>query len=253
MLPHPSTYAAYFLGFCLLVAVAPLAAQDDCDGGCGDDAPRGLPGQPALPRDLPAADVSGRVVDVEPRQGLIALADDQNHSYVARIDPEHTTFVVKGTADVAFLRPGLWIRFQAALDAKGVAAEPLSQITVFTPRGAFSVGIAADGPDKDTGQLTIAGQIRSLKKGKLTLETDKQVVSARVAEDAQVAIEVADLSLALPGSEIHVTGRFLKEDAILADVVEVTLQEPLSAGGKKRRSRGKPKAPATTPSSRTPK
>ncbi len=204
--------------------------------------PRNRP--PAPPPAAPVAcELEGTIAGYD--QGVLQVVDAQQQAALVAIDPQKTSVIVTGTAEPGFLRAGLFVRFSSELDASGAAPVELSELQVFTPRDASSLGVTNENPTSTTGPFDVSGQIRTLKKGKLVVDAGEAEITVRLVAEPIIKIKVGDISWATIGDPIKVRGRWVAPGQATADVVEVELREPL-AGPKKKRGRGSRK-PSTAP------
>lgn len=191
------------------------------------------------PQPMPA-DVTGQLTGFD--GALVQFVDAQEQVYLAKIDPGRTSVIVSGTADLSFLRPGLVVRFTAPLDEKGNGVEDLAELTLITPGPTTTPGVSSENAQDPRGPYDVIGQIRSLKKNKLVVVAGEAQVTVVLAEEPKVEIKVSDVSWASPGDAVAVKGRYAGPGQIVADLVEVKLREPLSAG-KKKKKRAPPREP----------
>lgn len=186
--------------------------------------------------------LQGQVMGVRP--GMIQWTDDSGQSMYVKLLPQ-TQVQVKGTADPEFLRPGLFVRFHATVNQQGEVDGPLSELTIFTPRDGYAVGVFndSDDPTATDGPLLIAGQLRNLRNTKFIVTVGQQQVRGELSEDVTVNLELNDYSLAQPGDKFTVTGVGFERDKIEARGIEIILAEQLSTGKKKpRRNRPAPES-----------
>ena len=182
--------------------------------------------------------MEGSIVGVRP--GLIQCADEKGKPYLIKLDRERTKrVVVSGTAEPGFLRAGLFVRFTALLDKRGKPTEPVAEMTIFDPRDGFTMGVFPDDPTDPNGPYLVAGQIREMKRGKVTLAAGNRKVQFELAESPQIGVEVSDYSLARRGDSIQVTGigRPERPQELIGTIVEIKLSQPLSGPQKKTRGR----------------
>lgn len=180
---------------------------------------------------------------VAARPGMIQWTDSNEKPYFVKILP--TTYVqVLGEADPDFLRPGLLVRFSGELQGRGTMAEPVQELTIFTPREGYVIGIYNDGddPTRTDGPKLVAGRLKSIKNGKLIVVAGDQQIKAELAEQPTIKIDINDYSMAATGDEITVSGLGFEQDKIEATGIEIQLAERLTSGKKKRTRPGKSEA-----------
>jgi hypothetical protein len=137
---------------------------------------------------------------------------------------------VSGPLPVTALRPGLTVRVQAEVDAKGQGMRPLSVIDVITPPPGFKpVAIQAGRVESVIGTVarrhadTLVIQVAAGRIRRLSLP---------VAADAAVRVDASQLDLVAPGDVVTLTGRVwrgegcLGEGTVFASVVNVAKPAP---------------------------
>jgi hypothetical protein len=209
--------------------------------------------------------VSGTLKRAAP--GVIQMATDTGDMWLLKIDarPQDVTF--SGTAEKSFLRTGMFVEFRGQISKKGVVAEPVANLTVFTPSDARPPGVDADSVGGEGGNLftepkdekkpdpkekkaarlkaddtvyRVAGAISKVGRGgDLTVSAGGAQVKFNLAEDCKISVEINDLSFVSPGDKINVEGKFLKarpgEGA--ANKIEITAANPLADNSKKKPAR----------------
>lgn len=196
-----------------------------------DKPPGGLPSKPI--------DMKVQFVGFGPMETL-QVVDQEQRQYLARVEFPRTSVSVRGQADVSFLAPGMYVRFRGAIadEKKGLLAEELTELTVFTPRSENALGVEpARDEEEKAGELEFSGQIISLKKGKFQVQAGEAVVSGKLADEIKVKLNLGDISVVPFGSELHIRGQLFEPDRIVCDVVETTLPESVGQPGKKKRTR----------------
>ena len=104
-------------------------------------------------------------------------------------------------------------------------------------------GPAAKGPDKsvpDVAAYDVCAEIVSYQRGRLTVSVQnrflKPKITVELAPDAQIGLDLDDLSLAKPGDKISATGYYATPGLCeQVDSVEVTLSNPLAPPGSRPR------------------
>jgi len=165
-------------------------------------------------------------------RGQIQIVTVTQQKWLVAVSPQALVHVT-GTAEPDFLRPGMFIRFTAALDKKGKGQEPVSELTIFTPSaemgigvwpegmavgdvgaeqpaqppnpfgGAFGVGTPAAPPD--TGRYMVAGRFVKERNGKLLVHFGRGTAEIELAENPAIKVDVADYTVAKQGDSISVT------------------------------------------------
>jgi len=176
------------------------------------------------------------------------------------------------SAEMDWLRAGMFVEFSANFDSKGQATAPLSQISVFTPSKDRPIGAQADSglskaaaelfttpdpkeaekPKQESVSLKVAGRITGIRNGKLSVAAGNANVTAELAEKCSILVSVNDASLARADDTVRFSGWRLPNDQvhIYANQLTINAKEPLT--GKRPQSESvaakpasQPKAPAT--------
>jgi hypothetical protein len=150
-----------------------------------------------------------------------------------------------GSADPAWLRPGMIVRFSALIDKKGEVVEPVRELGVVTLRTDIQVGITQDAPadvggffgeaelsdpkNKDVASYTVVGKLGSLKKGKFVVATTGATIKGELDESVRIYVDVEDYSLMRVGDKVVVNGWYYEgqEGKAQARRVQITGAEPL--------------------------
>jgi len=157
---------------------------------------------------------------------------------------------VAGTAEPGFLKGGLFVRFEAKLDKQGNVKEEVTKLAVVVLSENNQLRLDPDiGPGDDLKELEkkgpvnylIIGRLKSFKKGELQVATPEKDVKAKLAEKAEITVDVDDLSLVAEGDKIEIKGKLQQAPGVggvaaapgfvFADEIKVTLAKPLA--GKK--------------------
>ena len=218
-----------------LVVLAPVTAAG---------AQRGRP-QPKPERVEADGTVEGVVAP-----GVLKILTSTNQTWFFKLSRE-TEIHVTGTAEVDYLRPGLFIEFTADLDRRGRSPNKLSELAIFTPTmqkfpGIFPAG-GFGGPDaapaqpapaakRDPNATTpykVLGRITSLKNKALTVNAGRGVVRVELADEVKIAVDVADLSVVQKGDKIKADGTSARQGFAQARTISIELSAPLAAPKKK--------------------
>jgi hypothetical protein len=204
---------------------------------------------------------TGKVVGGAP--GVLVF-DVLGNKYQAQLDTKDfqmpTVVELNAKAYPSFLQQGMYVRFQAKVDAKKRRiVEPLKQLAIFSPTGETRLGafaeelnapppLAAEGaiaigeqpkpegeaPKAARGSGTgmfIVGQVSRFRKGSLTVKFPGGQLEGEVADDAVIDVNVTDKALALsmlrPGDSVHVKGGTTEAGKLYASKIAATLARPL--------------------------
>ena len=219
---------------------------------------RGREVRPPKPRMEPFA-AKGTLRAVMP--GRFQILTDSAQNWIVFVDPKAIVHVT-GTAEPDFLKVGMFVRFTAEVDKRGLVKDKLKQLTIFTPSPLVFPGIWPEGQEPSAGKpaearkrfgtgtgagpaagkpptsnvYTVAGQIAGSRKGRLTVNTGRAAVRIQVADDAKIDVDFADYSVAKPGDRISVTkGKMFAGRMGIAQALELTikLSKPLALPKKK--------------------
>ena len=203
-------------------------------------------------------------------RGLIQLATAEGEQWLIQVEAKPQDIAFSGSADVSFLKPGMWVQFSTRLSKRGQAPEPISSLTIFTPVEGTSVGVSSEssfgvgggaaaalfGDEKpeekpkprqkedENTVYRVAGQITKISRtGELTVNARGQTVKADLAEDAKVSVATNDLSWLRVGDAIEVQGDYVmgQKGRGRANKVTASTTEPLTGAKKKTKA-----APSTS-------
>ncbi|HXT61318.1 MAG TPA: hypothetical protein VN699_21935 [Pirellulales bacterium] len=170
---------------------------------------------------------------------------------------------VTGTAEPGFLAPGLIVRFSAKMTSKGQVKDPIGELAVIETSELNQIGAQPDlAPGEDLKKAekegpvewVVVGAIRSVKKNQLQIAAGGKAIKAEVAEDCKITVDVSDLSIVQAGDEISVVGKQLpglpmgdgaQSGQVIGEKIDVVLAKPLTAPGKKKGAKAKPKSSRT--------
>lgn len=194
---------------------------------------------------LPPANVEGSVQGIA--RGQILVGDGEQIHCLVRLAPQVTAVTVEGTGSAEMLVPGRFVSFVGDMDARGNVTTDVEEMTLFVPTqqmrpGRFSQG---DDPTSTEGPFLVRGQIRSLKRGKMTVDVLGNAVKLELKEAPEVKLSIDDYSLAQQGDAITVRGRWAQKaengnpGEVFAESVWIELANPVGGDDddKKRRSR----------------
>ena len=242
---------------CLILDASYASAQHKTQGRDRQNVQRGAAGagqqkpEPVSP--------SGKIEAI--KVGLVKIATASDEFWLVKI-PRSAEIHVVGAAKPDFLRSGLFVRFKVKIDKRGTALEKVAKLTIFTPTESSVLGLFPEsgfsgGPDaaveaeaettkkKKAGGKTkkqplqeavyeINGQLGGVKRnGQWMLNTPHGNITFELAEEVDIAVDMADYSYAKPGDAISCRGMQVGERAATANSVEIELAEPLGGIEKK--------------------
>jgi hypothetical protein len=187
---------------------------------------------------------------------LLQLVTEGGDQWVVKVEAQPENITYQASAQPDWLQPGMYVQFHATFDQRGRATAPVSQLTVFTPNadtplGAFPESglntgtnelFADTKPTQETKPkkppevvpLNVAGRLTGLERGKIRVAASNVTLEADLADDATIAVELNNYSLARMGDKISVNGWYVQKGHGLATVVLVRAAQPLGAVKKPR-------------------
>lgn len=246
----------------VLVLSLPVHAQNPNQQQQGMPNFNGQPGQKQEKTNLTGKLTAAQapLIKLKPEKG--------NQEWTIRVDSKPTEIIVRGEAEKAWVRPGMFVHFEATLDKKGFGQSAVSEVSVFTPTPQLELGVtesggvpdfASDGSEEATessgeevSKYTVVGRLSGVARdGKWSVSAGKAKVTVEVAEDAKISVELPDPRLIRIGDTVKGTVHYYNQGVgVLKGEVEVEAAEPFAApedpreARRNRRSRDKEEAPA---------
>jgi hypothetical protein len=202
-----------------------------------------------------ALKASGTVEEIISDQALRIKVSD-TESWLVEIKPEQTKIVVTGTAEPAFLRTGLHVRFDGEIDEKRNLQADIDELEIFTPQGKNGLGLFSDNSPTAkpiskaaAGKYQIRAKVVNLKDHDITLAAGSKKISGKIGNEATVKVASDDLTYVHDGDAVSVTGWYNpvnkaaagKPGQAVAEEVTITLAKPLVATKKPVRAVAKAK------------
>lgn len=178
---------------------------------------------------LKDTEFEGQLKGMIPQQNLLVGVGATQQPVYILVKPGVTRTHVSGMADTSVLKPKLYVRFTANVAEDGTIAEPLKEIEVMTPYAPGQWPAVVAGEGEVAGQITGYSKEGEIKVRILAQGDTIKMVSGKVDENASVKLEISDLSIARPGSKLHVRGKEYEPTKIIAEHVTVELVEVISA------------------------
>jgi hypothetical protein len=221
-------------------------------------------GRPARPEVKPVAvSASGKIKAVGP--GVLQVVSAEGDQWQVAIAPK-AEVIVTGKADPSFLSRGMLVKFGGKFNKKAESVDPLTSITVFTPRAAvenrrereidpaqaeaakrlFKLDEPMDPKQSakpaETYDVSSAGAIVGARGGKFTVRAPEATFKIELADDAVVALDISDYRLARPGDTIELEGWAypLDKTKILANKLTIRLAETVGEPKDKKEKEGAP-------------
>lgn len=236
--------AVFFISF-------PVSAQNPNQPQQGMPNFNGRPGQKqertSLSGKLTAAQAP--LIKLKPEKG--------NQEWTIRVDSKPDEIVIRGEAEKGWVRPGMFVHFEATLDKKGVGQSAVSEVSVFTPTPQIELGVTEQGalPDfsstgseeatessgEEVAKYTVVGRLSGVARdGKWSVSAGKAKVTVEVAEDAKISVELPDPRLIRIGDTVKGSVYYYNQGVgILKGEVEVEAAEPFAAPEDPREARRK--------------
>ncbi|HEX4145594.1 MAG TPA: hypothetical protein VHY91_18960 [Pirellulales bacterium] len=205
--------------------------------------------QDAPPQGTEALKASGTIEEMTSEQELRLKVSD-SEIWLVEIKPE-TKVEVTGTAESAFLRPGLHVRFDGEIDKKGNLQADIGELEIFTPQGKNGLGLFADNSPTAKpiakaapGKYQIRAKVVSLKDHDITLAAGSKKLFGKVAEELTVKVASEDFTYVRDGDTVTIDGWYLppnkaaagKPGQSVAEGLTITLAKPLVATKKPARA-----------------
>ncbi len=104
----------------------------------------------ALIATMPGEEAAGQMLRTQGiisaiRPGFLKVSTDRG-DVVLKMNAKKENILMEAEAEPNWLRRGMLVRFEATLDDDGVAIDPLKELTVFTARPGYGLGVLLDKP-----------------------------------------------------------------------------------------------------------
>ncbi len=203
---------------------------------------------------------AGTIAGIGP--GYLLVVSQAGDRWQVAIDPR-ADVTVTGTATPSFLRAGMLVKFSGKFNKKAESVQPLSSLTIFTPkpvaperrgqrgeeidpeiaeRAKTLFKIKEESPEDskkvkppETFDIASAGAVVSARGGKVQVRAPEAAFKIELADDAQLALEVNDYRLAKEGDKVEIEGWGYGDDKtkVLASRVTIRLSDTLGETKKK--------------------
>lgn len=160
---------------------------------------------------------------------ILLLAGDEDQQWLVMAPERPDAYRLVGTALPQWLKPGMFVRFGGKIDRKGVVQEPISSLTVYSPRLAtrpgeqgeplgvfpeagleagnlFGDAGPANGAKPETQSYQVAGRLSAVRDGKVFVSAGPAVVKGELAEKVEIAVDVTGLRWLQVGDEVEFDG-----------------------------------------------
>jgi hypothetical protein len=211
---------------------------------------RQQPKKPPSLQELKDVTVDGTVEGV---QGpVLQMKASAGHPYLIALQPGYSKLGITGMAKPDFLKPGMLVSFTADVpDERRVELEePLTDLAIITPSETNTVGLFNEDRDnKESTKFFVRGKVTSYRDGKLTVAAGGKQIVAPLPADAEIKLDSTDLSIVRQGDAIKVLGKQVQQyksegnniqpGQVVGQMVDIKLQETLSAATLKKKPGGK--------------
>ncbi len=193
--------------------------------------------------------LKGKVVAVGPSAIQVQEQREGGLWTIAPVDASQVEFI--GLAKKGWVDKGMIVRVNGTFDKKGIAAEPVDLVQVFTPREEFDIGAEFQGegkPDRNQPQeYLVAGVVKRIADGKVAVSTGKKLFTFEIADDAKVEVDLFNvLDWVQVGDKVDSKLKYVNQGEGLIETATIKSQTTLVAVEKapkrKRRSRRSRKA-----------
>jgi hypothetical protein len=181
---------------------------------------------------IPRSKLSGKatILAINP-QGLIQVKMEDGAKWIVAVPVkkekngnyyiDHLKIVVTGSAKASWLKPGMFIKFTATFDEKGIGQQAINQMQVFIPSKEDPLGAyrAAGGnagnlfddekpagakpkPQKATARFDISGQLRGIRDGVLYVNAGGATLRVPVAEKCNISVAINGFQLCRVGDSV---------------------------------------------------
>ncbi|PQO41349.1 hypothetical protein [Blastopirellula marina] len=139
-----------------------------------------------------------------------------------------------GTAEPGWVAAGMFVTFTGKFDGRGNSQEPITEVTVFTPREGTPLGVTEEESLGGLGNLfggggedspkprkkaadeistySVNGRVSGVSRdGKLSVIAGSTRMTVELAEDAEVKVVVSDPRLIRPGDKFEADGWYYQK------------------------------------------
>jgi hypothetical protein len=187
--------------------------------------------------------------------GLLQVESEQGERWLVSLAGRIQDVSFQGIGTPALLRPGMLVQFSAAIDKRGEAQEEVAELKLISQRMGIQLGAqpsapAAGGlfaseeenaPKKKKGRAEatsyhVTGTVRSIKDDKLYVVAGA-LIKVELADNCQVIVDVADISLAREGDSVEIEGwRYPNQpNQLYPQRLVIVAEKPLGVEEKRRR------------------
>lgn len=198
------------------------------------------------PGGLDLAEVSGKIEGAASNQIKVLGEDGQTYFVIAN---QQTNLTYSGTADRKLLTPGMLVRFSAGFDPLGMPTAAVNELEIFKPvqrrrmtrefAQRQTAGVYPIPPKKAENKATasnpaqdffIVGRVLGMQGDRLAITAGNRTITIDLTPDATLNVTTGDLSYALPGDEVKVSGlcNSAQKTYVQAESIDITGAKPLA-------------------------
>ncbi|TWT64689.1 hypothetical protein [Allorhodopirellula solitaria] len=252
---------------CFFAHYSPAVGQAPTPGAGGYAA--GLPANAAGAAANEVTKFSGKLKDA--RGNVIVVTREDGTDCMVQFPDEITSLKFSAAAVPGYLRRGTPVRFAMAIGPNGAPISPVEKIEIFAPLGPgavprnqtaqFTPGVHQAGRQARQrgatpgGRVDVVGTLLMITpQGALAVQAGNTPVKTMVAPNAEIEIQMNNLSLAQAGDEVEVEGFYNPPDEtkVKAQRIKITTdrvigEAPAQPNRKERSKRNKNALPTDQP------
>lgn len=205
---------------------------------------------------VPKAQLRAKGTITAMRAGILQVKTADGGQWLIKVPDNPRNVTVSGSAAPNWLAPGMFVKFTATFDTKGIGQQPLRQLQVFTPGEKDQLGAfpAAGGnvgnlfsdepankskPKEITASFNVAGQVRGYRDGVMFVQAGRALLKVGVAEKCSIAVVANGYQLMRIGDSVTIDAWYPANQKALgraiANRLDVTAKQPFARVEKPRK------------------
>jgi hypothetical protein len=187
------------------------------------------------------------------RSGVIQVKMEDGAKWLIKVPEDPRKTIVIGSAATNWLSPGMFVKFTATFDQKGIGQQPINQLQVYIPSeqdplGAFrSAGGNAGNlfkdekpagtkpkPQKVTVRFDVSGQLRGIKNGAIFVFTGREVLRVELTEKCNIGVAINGFQFARIGDSVTIDAWYYTPQKALgralAERLNIVAAKPFERG-----------------------
>lgn len=168
------------------------------------------------------------------RSGVIQVKMESGAKWLVKVPEDPRKTVVTGSALANWLSPGMFVKFTATFDEKGVGQQEINDLQVFIPSkedplGAFrAAGGNADNlfdekkpagtkpkPQKATARFDISGQLRGMRDGVIYVNAGGAALRVPLAEKCTIRVAINGFQFGRIGDSVTLDAWYFTPQKLL--------------------------------------